>query len=306
MLREFEFQSFNERDRVQAWLYGPAAEPKGIVQLIHGFGEHSRRYLHLISRLVEADYIVAADDHVGHGKTAIVNNTWGDWGDKGFHTMREDEHTLTKIIKEMYPNLPYYIFGHSMGSFITRDYMASYGDEIDGVIICGTGRPFPNARNVKKMIQDVVDKGGGKESNPEIVSAVLGWFADCIPDMKVGNEWICGDPFVQKDHIEDPFNAFTRPVLNQSLLYFTELCLYVDGEEWAGKVPVNVPFYNIAGDQDAVGGFGKGVLEITEFLKKTGHSVETKLYPGRRHEIFNYKDIRNEVADDIIRFLQTL
>ena len=120
MLHEVSFQSFNDRDEVQGWIYVPAAKPKGIVQIIHGFGEHSRRYLHMIVKFMDADYIVAADDHVGHGKTAMMNDTWGDWGDKGFHTMMEDEHTLKTIVCEKYPDLPYFLFGHSMGSFIKR------------------------------------------------------------------------------------------------------------------------------------------------------------------------------------------
>ena len=95
MLHEVNFQSFNERDEVHAWIYVPAAKPKGIVQVVHGFGEHSRRYLHMIVKFMDAGYIVAADDHVGHGKTAMENDTWGDWGDKGFGTMVEDEHRDT-------------------------------------------------------------------------------------------------------------------------------------------------------------------------------------------------------------------
>ena len=86
MLHEVSFASFNGRDQVQGWIYVPACKPKGIVQVIHGFGEHSRRYLHMISAFLDAGYIVAADDHVGHGKTAMVNEVWGDWGDKGPHT----------------------------------------------------------------------------------------------------------------------------------------------------------------------------------------------------------------------------
>ena len=135
MLHEVSFKSFNERDTVYGWIYVPACEPKGIVQLIHGFGEHSRRYFHLIVRLMEAGYIVAADDHVGHGKTALENNTWGDWGNQGFHTMMEDEHQLKALVSELYPNLPYFLYGHSMGSMIARDFMTKYGEELTGEII---------------------------------------------------------------------------------------------------------------------------------------------------------------------------
>ena len=99
MLHEISFHSFNDRDEVQGWVYVPACKPKGIVQVIHGFGEHSRRYFHMIVKFMDAGYIVAADDHVGHGKTAMYNNTWGDWGDAGFHTMMEDEHKLKAVVQ---------------------------------------------------------------------------------------------------------------------------------------------------------------------------------------------------------------
>ena len=81
------------------------------------FGEHSRRYFHMIVKFMDAGVYCCADDHVGHGKTAMYNDTWGDWGDAGFHTMMEDEHKLKEIVSKMYPDLPYFMFGHSMGSF---------------------------------------------------------------------------------------------------------------------------------------------------------------------------------------------
>ena len=161
MLHEVSFASYNERDQVQAWIYVPACKPNGIVQLIHGFGEHSRRYIHMISAFLDAGYIVAADDHVGHGKTAMVNNVWGDWGDKGCHTMMEDEHTLKKIVCEKYPNLPYFLFGHSMGSFITRDFIAKYGNELNGATICGTTGIFRGAKEVKEKLKEIIDAGHG-------------------------------------------------------------------------------------------------------------------------------------------------
>ena len=156
MLHEVSFTSYNERDQVQGWNYVPACKPNGIVQLIHGFGEHSRRYIHMISAFLDAGYIVAADDHVGHGKTAMVNNVWGDWGDKGCHTMMEDEHTLKKIVCEKYPDLPYFLFGHSMGSFITRDFIAKYGNELNGATICGTTGIFRGAKEVKEKLKEII------------------------------------------------------------------------------------------------------------------------------------------------------
>lgn len=303
MLHEVKFQSFNERDEVYGWIYVPAAEPKGIVQLIHGYGEHSRRYLHMIVRFMDAGFIVAADDHVGHGKTALENDTWGDWGDKGCHTMMEDEHKLKELVCEKYPGLPYFLFGHSMGSFIARDYIAKYGSELAGVTICGTSGVFPGADEAAKELEQVVADGKGKESDPAFAGNLMGWMCERCGEIRIGNEWICADNYVQKDHAEDPFDAFTKPTLNQSLLYFVQMMQVITGKEWAEKVPKELPVYNIAGDQDPVGQYGKGVYEVANWLYETGHTVETKVYSGFRHEIHNYKEIKEEVEYGIIAFM---
>ena len=91
MLHELDFLSFNDRDRVYGWIYVPACRPLGIIQLIHGFGEHSRRYLHMITSFMEAGYIVATDDHIGHGKTALENDSWGNW-------LTDTGHNVTTVL----------------------------------------------------------------------------------------------------------------------------------------------------------------------------------------------------------------
>lgn len=303
MLHEINFPSVNERDEVHAWVYVPAAKPKGIVQLVHGFGEHSRRYFHMIVNLMEAGYIVAADDHVGHGKTALANGIWGDWGEKGFRTMMEDEHTLKVLVCRLYPELPYFFFGHSMGSFIVRDYIAKYGDGLAGATICGTAGIFRGAEEVQRSLEQAVADGQGEASNPEFLGALLGWMCERCGEVSIGNEWICDNPYVQKDHAEDPFDAFTKPTSNRSLLYFIQMMTAITGTEWAEKVPKTLPIYNIAGDQDPVGEYGKGVYEVSNWLWETGHTVQTKLYSGYRHEIHNYKAIKNEVSAGIIAFM---
>ena len=303
MLHEVKFLSFNERDQVYGWIYVPACPPEGIIQLIHGFGEHSRRYLHMIASFLEAGFIVAADDHVGHGKTAIENDRWGDWGDKGPSTMMEDEKKLHDIVAEKYPGIPYYMFGHSMGSFIARQYMAKYGDDLDGVTICGTSGIWPDLDKNIAYVKKFVDEGKGLESEPSIGSEVMGWmFARCTEGVRLGNEWICDDPYVQKDHAEDPFDAFTKPTSNRSWLDFLYMMQEITGTEWASKVPEDLPVFNIAGDQDPVGQYGTGVYQTANWLADTGHEVQTDLFSGYRHEIHNYADIRDEVEERIIDF----
>ena len=303
MLHEVGFLSFNKRDMVQGWIYVPAAKPKGIVQIVHGFGEHSRRYLHMLTSFLEADYIVAADDHVGHGKTAMVNDTWGDWGDAGFHTMMEDEHKLYQLVCEKYPNLPYFLFGHSMGSFIVRDYAAKYGSELAGITICGTTGEFRNAAETGVKLESAIANGRAKESDSEYTLNLMGWMCERCDDVTIGNEWICADHYVQADHAEDPFDAFTRPTTNQSVLYFIQMMEHIKGTDWAEKVPEELPIYNIGGDQDPVGEYGKGIYEVTNWLVETEHQVMTRVYSGYRHEIHNYKAIKNEVEQGIIDFM---
>lgn len=303
MLHEISFRSFNERDTVHGWVYVPACEPRGIIQLVHGFGEHSRRYLHMIVAFMDAGFIVAADDHVGHGKTAVENGTWGDWGQKGAHTMMEDEHRLTELVKGMYPGLPVFMFGHSMGSFIARDYIARYGDGLKGVTICGTCGSLPSLKDTMAALREAVDAGKGDESDPRFTGMLFGFmFARIAEPVRLGNEWICHDKWVQEDHAADPFDAFTKPTNNRSMLYFCEMMDCIQGAEWAQKVPAGLPVYNIGGDQDPVGNWGEGVYETSNLLAATGHSVTTKLYSGYRHEIHNYDDIKRDVEKGIIDF----
>ncbi len=307
MLHEVKFTSFNERDTVHGWVYVPAAEPCGIIQLIHGFGEHSRRYLHMISAFVEAGYIVAADDHVGHGKTAVENDCWGDWGDKGYTTMMEDEKKFHDIVTGMYPGVPCFMYGHSMGSFIARMYIARYGNDLKGVTLCGTTGVWPDLEESIERVRKLVDDGKGMESDPTLGAALMGWmFARCPEGVKIGNEWICDDEYVQIDHAKDPFDAFTKPTSNRSWLYFLEMMKDITGIAWAKEVPECLPVYNIAGDQDPVGQYGSGVYESSNWLADTGHEVITKIYTGYRHEIHNYADIKNDVEKGIIEFFDTI
>ncbi|MDD2971484.1 MAG: alpha/beta hydrolase [Lachnospiraceae bacterium] len=303
MFHEISFKSYDERTMIQGWIYLPVGKAKGVVQLVHGLGEHSRRYLHMIGSFNEAGYIVAADDHVAHGKTATVSGNWSDWGDKGYRTMMEDEQTLRTLVQEKYPELPYFMFGHSMGSFIVRDLVSEYGAGISGITICGTCGKFRNVDAGIAVLEKVVEEGKGESCDGEYTAELLGWMNERCDDVTIGNEWICHDPYVCRDHAEDPFNSFTKSTTNRSTLYFAQMMKNIEGTAWAEKVPKELPIYNIGGDQDPVGEYGKGIYEVANWLWSTGHVVKTKVYSGYRHEIHNYKEIREEVEQGVISFM---
>src|SRR5699024_8712423 len=155
-MEEISFESFNQKDTIKGWIYTPIRNPRGIVQIVHGFGEHSRRYLHMMLKLNEAGYIVAADDHTGHGKTAFDSGNWSAWGDNDYMTKAEEEHNLRVIVQAKYPDLPYFMFGHSMGSMITRSYAAVYGNGMDGLVLCGTSGEFPTAKKMVSILQEKI------------------------------------------------------------------------------------------------------------------------------------------------------
>ena len=306
MLHKVSFKSFNQRDDVQGWIYVPAAKPVGIIQLVHGFGEHSRRYLRMIMRFLDAGFIVAADDHVGHGETALVNERWGDWGDQGYAVMREDEHTMTQLVREKFPDLPFFLYGHSMGSFIVRDYIAVYGCGVKAAVLSGTTGRFPQLEQGMNLLHQLVEQGHGEEAATDAPLMLMGWmFGRCAEGVKLGNEWVCADPYVQADHAGDPFNAFSHPTTNRAYLYFCQMIDVITGKQWAEKIPSSLPIYNIAGDQDPVAQYGSGTYQVSNWLIETGHAVQTKIYPGKRHEIHNCRDIRDEVEQGITDFFSS-
>lgn len=188
---------------------------------------------------------------------------------------------------------------------LSQDFIAKYGNELNGATICGTTGIFRGAKEVKEKLKEIIDAGHGEESDPNIVGSLMGWMCERCGEVQIGNEWICHDPYVQKDHAQDPFDAFTRPTSNRSIYDFIQMMLTIEGTQWAKKVPKKLPIYNIAGDQDPVGEYGLGVCQVSNWLVETGHHVTTKLYSGYRHEIHNYPEIKNEVEAGIIEFMNS-
>ena len=297
MLHEVSFASYNGRDQVQGWIYVPACKPKGIVQVIHGFGEHSRRYLHMISAFMDAGYIVAADDHVGHGKTAMVNNVWGDWGDKGPHTMMEDEHTLKGIVCEKYPDLPYFLFGHSMGSFIARNYLCRYGSGIGGAVIVGTGMQSAGLIFASKAMAGIQKLFcGSKHVSHFIDKAAFGGYNKRIDSPRTSSDWLSRNTENVDRYIEDELCGFTFTVNGFQTLF--ELIRRLQKQENLEKVPQNLPILMVSGAEDPVGDYGKGVHKACDSLKRAGvKNITVKLYENDRHELLNEDDAEVAMED---------
>jgi len=302
---EIAFPSYNERDTVKGWIYSPILPPRAIVQIVHGLVEHSRRYLHLILKLLDAGFVVCADDHVGHGVTAAAENTWGNYGYRGYATTTEDEKTLHDIVTEKYPGLPFFMFGHSWGSMIARDFSVKHGDLLQGVIYCGTTALRENTAALNKQLKALVEDGQGSAVKPELLGEMLSGFNDRYDEVLTPNDWVALDRNVVADHARDPLNNFQVPPNVQALYDFSQLWMDICCEAWAKKVPA-IPIYMIAGDQDPVGNYGEGVYEAANWLSKNGKKVTTRIYSGYRHEIHNEPPIRDEVEAGIVQFITAL
>lgn len=304
-IKEISFPSANGRDEVKGWVYSPLqAKPRAIIQIVHGFGEHSRRYLHMIGKLQEAGFVVYADDHVAHGKTAADSNTWGDPGGKGFMTYVEDERTLHNMAVSDYPDTPYFLFGHSWGSMIAREYASNYGTDLTGLLLCGVVAQMEGcdmwAGNAD--LQKEIDSGRGNADGTEWMLKSFCNMTSRFEEQEGPNAWIANDPRVVADHAADPFNNMAPTT--QLIYDLLELYRDILSDEWASKVPDALPVYMISGDQDPCGNYGEGLYHVANQLAKSGnHNVTVRSYTGYRHEIHNELTIRDAVVDGMIAFM---
>jgi alpha-beta hydrolase superfamily lysophospholipase len=201
-------------------------------------------------------------------------------------------------------SLPYFLCGHSWGSMITRDYAAKYGKDLAGIVIIGTSGSVVPGENMLEPLEKLRKEGHGKEPGMDALMRMFAGWNDRYDNVKTPSDWACGDPDVVADDLADPFcvDASKTMWTNDALYGMSKIMSVIGSPDWAGKVPKELPVLNMAGDQDPVGNFGQGVYETSNRLIATGHKVKTIVYPGRRHEIHNYRDIRDEVVGNAIKF----
>lgn len=301
-IREISFPSANGRDTVKAWAYTPLGQPRGVIQLIHGYGEHSRRYLHMIGKFQQAGFVVYADDHIGHGKTGYDGGTLGDPHSGGYMTYIKDEKSLHDIAMKDYPDLPYFVFGHSWGSMIARAYSALYGEDIKALMLCGICSQW-KACEEAYVNEDLKAAYKADPNQPagEWFANVFAGMTDRIENPNGPSDWIANNPDVVADHAGDMFNTFDTTL--ELVWDFVELYQFIESDEWAPKVPAQIPVYLIAGDQDPCGNYGEGLYHVANLLANTGNKVSVKAYSGYRHEIHNELELRDEVEDGLVQFL---
>ncbi|WP_447648208.1 alpha/beta fold hydrolase [Microbacterium forte] len=255
-------------------------DARGVVQLLHGVGEHAGRYGALIAALTEAGFIVYADDHRGHGRTGIRQHggpeKLGRLGKGGLRAAEAAIWQLTGIINDEHPDLPLVLLGHSWGSFLAQMLVNDHPEAWDAVILSGSALRTPGSLNAAPL-------------NAR-------WAADDA----TGLEWLSRDPAVWTAFDEDPLTT------NQPLL---KLFGPVEAAKLYGRprkdLGRDIPLLLLVGRDDPVGGPRSVHKLADEYRTRSGLTdITTLVYPDARHEIFNELQ-QDEVRADILSWLDT-
>lgn len=285
------------------WL--PEEAPVAILQIAHGMAEHAARYNDFARFMAQNGIAVYANDHRGHGYTADRNGVHGDFGEQpGWQSVVNDMKTLSEIAKKDYPGIPLFLLGHSMGSFLSRAWVAQFGQNLNGVILSGTaGDPGFTATAGRWIAKKQMRKYGDDTPSPKLDKMSFGSFNKKIKNAKTNFDWLSVNQDNVERYINDPWCGFVC-----SSRFFYELLgglKTIFKKENIAKTPVSLPMFFIAWTNDPVGNYGKGVKQSAELYRKAGvRNIETKLYPGKRHEILNENN-NDVVYADILNWIKT-
>lgn len=273
--------------------------PKAVIVIAHGMAEHSARYDHFARYLAENGFAVYMNDHPGHGHSAQIKGHFAD-EDGWEHTVRDLNALMDEALKA-HPDLPAFLMGHSMGSFLTRSFLIRYGQRLTGSVICGTMGNNPGVALGRAMASAQCKLMGPRSSGKTISKLVSSDYNKRIENPVNGSAWLSRDDEVCKKFQADPLCDFPFTAAGYRDL-FTGLC-EITSPQWAEQVPKELPIFLIAGDQDPVGNYGEGPVQVADALKKAGvRDVQCKIYPGMRHEVLNEIG-KEEVYSDVLNWL---
>ena len=301
---EFYFDSRDGEHKIHAVRWIPDIEkPACILQIVHGMAEYIDRYDDFARFLADRGMLVVGDDHLGHGKSVPPGKPYGYFCKEDAPTVLvRDEHRLKKIMQEQYAGIPYIILGHSMGSFITRNYLIKYGTGIEGAIIVGTGmqpKPVLMCALALAAVQNMIF--GADHVSKLINMLSFGAYNKRIKSPKTSFDWLSRNEDNVLKYMRDPMCGFTFTVNGFQTLF--KLIYNLHDIEKISKMPKNLPIFFLSGADDPVGDYGRSVELVYQSYKEAGlENVQIKLYPGDRHEILNEVDKEN-VYGDIYRWI---
>jgi len=284
------FLSSDGKNTIATYRMEPEGQVRGIVQICHGMCEHIGRYERFAAFLCAHGFAVGGNDHLGHGQTAATLEDLGYMAKRdGVDLVLSDLHTMTGILRRGREDIPFILFGHSMGSFFARLYLTTYPDEASAAIICGTAgfeQPTALGKLVAKMTAAF---RGDRHRSRMLYNLSTGSYYKKFPKDAHPHLWLTADTSVLDSYAKDPRSGFCFTARGYYDLF--DVLNRVSKPAWAKAVPKNTPILLMAGDQDPVGNFGKGVRAVHDRLAQAGVADLTlHLYEGDHHEILNELD----------------
>lgn len=305
MKNDFYYPSSDGETQIHAVKWMPTVKPVAMLQIVHGMVEFIERYDEFAEYLASNGIMVVGNDHLGHGQSVANEDRYGFFKlENGNEALLKDINALRLNTAESYPDLPYFILGHSMGSFLTRQYLARYGEGLAGAIIMGTGSQPTVMLNVGKWLSSLIASFKGWNYRSKFIdNLAFGAYNKRFEPSRTSRDWLTKDADIVDSYIANPQCTFMFTVNGYyNLFYSIKDC---QNKKNIDRIPKTLPVFFVAGKDDPVGNFGKGVVKACDGFKKAGISdVALKLYKDDRHEILNETD-RETVFDDILKWIQS-
>ncbi len=218
----------------------------------------------------------------------------------------EDVHTLRTQVQKDYPDLPYFILGHSMGSYILRKYLCLHGTGLSGAIVMGTGFIDSGVTHAGLLMCRLLTLLKGEKERSAFITKLTfgsgGYRKFCMDGSDDSNSWLTKDTAIVRKYYQDPLCTF-RFTLNgyQGLL---ETVLYDCTAKHLARMDRNIPVLLVSGSEDPVGDMGAGVRKVYEMFREAGmKDVKMRLFEGDRHEILNETDRETVVYPELLGWL---
>lgn len=279
-------------------------EIKGVVQIVHGMCEYKERYIPFMRFLNDNGYVTIIHDHRGHGASVLSSEDLGYFYDGGYEGMIDDVKMVGDYIRKEYDGKPFFLFGHSMGSMVVRSYTKRYDKDLKGLIVCGSPSYNSSSKLGVKMAKREMRKNGEK-SRPEWIQRMsFSSFNKRFKDEGSPNAWVCSDKEVVKAYDNDSLCNYQFTANGFYNLFSLMQDAYSDSE-WIME-NAELPIMFISGEDDPCMTNRRGFEKAYKHMGKVGYTnVQSKLYPGMRHEILNETD-KAIVWNDVLKFLNGL
>ncbi len=271
---------------------------KAVIQLVHGMAEHILRYEDFAVYLAKRGYVVCGNDHTGHGNSVENESDFGYFGkrENSWQYLIDDMNYLEGMMRLEYPDLPYFMLGHSMGSFLAREYTSRYGSSLNGAVFMGTGYTNP-LLGFGIFLSKYMAAKAPKQKGELVDRIAFGAFNKKLDTINSKYDWLTTDKAMVDKYLKDEKCGFL--FTNEGYRDLFLLLKNVNTMKWARSLPKDLPMFLIAGAEDPVGDYGKGVKKVYGLMLKAGcTNVDIKLLHGARHEILN--DLKREKVYSIL------